>query len=369
MPEKKFTLLHTHDTLELYCTLYPFIVSKYSRHVNFHYFPNQLTSTRNHPVLFTRIFKGRFDDTQFINQTLDQLKTSFSSIHFLDDNAGADSFHFEFIDRLGSYYKGKLPVDLSTSEKSLYGRQIFSDHYNNELGIMDYNDESIREPLSDLSQLKKVKPAFNLGYGLYPLPSNGSLIRKTTYGLFKINRINYLKPYILYEHQKQIRQLSQKKEYSKKRLKVSARFRYSGYPNSIAYQRKLMEQLASGKSAFLTGLIPRDQYLKELSEVFVTLSPFGYGEVCLRDFEAILNGSLLIKPDMSHMKSFPNIYIPDETYIPVKWDGSDLLDKVDDILSNPKSYTHIIESAREVYRNALIKIDMHVEERFNSLLN
>ena len=29
------------------------------------------------------------------------------------------------------------------------------------------------------------------------------------------------------------------------------------------------------------------------------LSPFGWGEICYRDFEAALNGMLLIKPDMN----------------------------------------------------------------------
>ena len=34
------------------------------------------------------------------------------------------------------------------------------------------------------------------------------------------------------------------------------------------------------------------------------LSPFGWGEIGARDFEIFINGSLLIKPDMSHLETY-----------------------------------------------------------------
>ena len=34
-------------------------------------------------------------------------------------------------------------------------------------------------------------------------------------------------------------------------------------------------------------------------------SPFGYGEVCWRDFEAMSTGAVLVKPDMSHLQARP----------------------------------------------------------------
>ena len=57
-------------------------------------------------------------------------------------------------------------------------------------------------------------------------------------------------------------------------------------------------------------------------------SPFGLGEICYRDFEILFSGCLMIKPDMKHIKTWPNIYIPMETYIPCRWDFSDLEEKV-----------------------------------------
>jgi hypothetical protein len=55
----------------------------------------------------------------------------------------------------------------------------------------------------------------------------------------------------------------------------------------------------------------------------IGFSPFGYGEVCWRDYESVMAGAVMLKPDMSHIETVPNIFVPWETYVPVKWDLSD----------------------------------------------
>ena len=67
-----------------------------------------------------------------------------------------------------------------------------------------------------------------------------------------------------------------------------------------------------------------DAYMRELASSKACLSPFGYGEVCWRDFEAIAAGAVLVKPNMDHLEVFPDIYIPGETYIDIDWSFSDL---------------------------------------------
>jgi hypothetical protein len=65
-------------------------------------------------------------------------------------------------------------------------------------------------------------------------------------------------------------------------------------------------------------------YYQEMRSARICVSPFGYGELCWRDFEAVLMGCLLVKPDMGHVRTDPNIFVPGETYVPVRWDFSDL---------------------------------------------
>lgn len=83
----------------------------------------------------------------------------------------------------------------------------------------------------------------------------------------------------------------------------------------------------------------------------VCVSPFGYSEICFRDFEAVLCRCLLIKPDMSHIKCNPNIYIPYVSYVPVEWDFSDLEEKCVYYLEHDEEREKIIEHAEQILTN------------------
>ncbi len=73
------------------------------------------------------------------------------------------------------------------------------------------------------------------------------------------------------------------------------------------------------------------EYMRELSLSKACLSPFGYGEVCWRDFEAIAAGAALVKPSMEHLQVVPDIYVRDETYLDVDWSFADLKAKYEAI--------------------------------------
>ena len=53
--------------------------------------------------------------------------------------------------------------------------------------------------------------------------------------------------------------------------------------------------------------------MRELAQCGICFSPFGYGEVCWRDDEAVYSGALLINPGMSHMVTEPDVFVPGET--------------------------------------------------------
>jgi hypothetical protein len=93
--------------------------------------------------------------------------------------------------------------------------------------------------------------------------------------------------------------------------------------------------------------VSRDEYYSEMLRSRICVSPFGYGEICWRDYESILCQSLLIKPDMSHVQTLPNIFQPFTTYVPVKWDFSDLKEKCEHYLSNENERLRIVQNAYE----------------------
>jgi len=125
----------------------------------------------------------------------------------------------------------------------------------------------------------------------------------------------------------------------------------------------LIKNLPAEKNGlFLPGMVPQKDYYRELSDSKIVLSPFGWGEVCFRDFETIITGGLLFKPDMSHLITWPNVYIPYETYIPLKWDGSDLLEKTEIYINNENERRRITQNAFEQYKNELKQISSRTDE-------
>lgn len=93
--------------------------------------------------------------------------------------------------------------------------------------------------------------------------------------------------------------------------------------------------------------IPRKQYLLELLRSKVVFSPFGWGEICFRDYEAVACGCLLVKPSMEHVATSPDIYVPNETYVPVRWDLSDAADVIAACLADPARSAMIARRGQE----------------------
>ncbi|AKF09422.1 glycosyltransferase [Sandaracinus amylolyticus] len=102
-----------------------------------------------------------------------------------------------------------------------------------------------------------------------------------------------------------------------------------------------------------TTRVDQAQYYAELRDSKCCVSPFGFGEICWRDFEAILCGALLLKPDMSHLETSPDLFRPGETYVPLRWDYADLEEKVRYFTAHEEERLAIVERARSVLAEAL----------------
>jgi hypothetical protein len=94
-------------------------------------------------------------------------------------------------------------------------------------------------------------------------------------------------------------------------------------------------------------------YMRELRASKVCFSPFGYGEVCWRDYEAILSGAVLLKPDMSHIETDPDVFVAGETYMPVRWDLADFEVQVRRLIASPELRAELAGNAFAVLRDYL----------------
>lgn len=113
------------------------------------------------------------------------------------------------------------------------------------------------------------------------------------------------------------------------------------------------------------GKVSKLDYHNEMRQSIVSLSPFGVGEICYRDFESFFCGSLLFKPDMNHIDTWPDLFIDGKTYVSHKWDFSDFEDKLEDILSFPKRYEDIAREGQNQFRVALTDRSSFAENFIN----
>lgn len=91
--------------------------------------------------------------------------------------------------------------------------------------------------------------------------------------------------------------------------------------------------------------ISEGDYRAELSSSTIFVSPFGSDEICRSDFEAILLGCLLIKADMRHIETAVDVFMPGDTYVPVRWDYADLAGECAYYLEEKEERRQLVERA------------------------
>ncbi len=130
-------------------------------------------------------------------------------------------------------------------------------------------------------------------------------------------------------------------------IDLHARIAVGGTPWYAAMRGQCAEAVASldGVGTVTGTGIRHDLFLRELRRSKLCFSPFGYGEVCWRDYEAAMSGAVLIKQDMSHVETDPDLFVAEETYVPVNWDLSDFADKVQWLLADSSARERIAGAA------------------------
>lgn len=84
-----------------------------------------------------------------------------------------------------------------------------------------------------------------------------------------------------------------------------------------------------GRSSGTVRSVFTDSYSLLMQQSQCVLSPWGWGEYCIRDFEAILAGAVVIKPRTDWSETWPPL-VPDAAYVACRPDFSDLPQRLAD---------------------------------------
>ena len=91
----------------------------------------------------------------------------------------------------------------------------------------------------------------------------------------------------------------------------------------------------------------RQDFNRHLVKSKIVISSFGWGEICYREFEAIWAGAAFAMPDMSGIKTWPDIYDNNKTYIPLAWDFNDVENKLNSAIDRPDFLHAIADEAQK----------------------
>ena len=232
------------------------------------------------------------------------------------------------------YCKSQLLADRSEYTRPHYGNRIWADHYHRTDGV---TDDEPAEPriVNDPALLDRLRVSWNSGLADYSLHGPLRMAMRQRIPLNALLRFptDFTPPG------------------RDRSIGFTCRMGTGYARDTVAHQRRRIAGLLAGRMA--TDKLDRRAFLEEMRNARLVVSPFGFGEITLKDFEALLCGAALLKPDMSHLETWPDLFRNCETMLAHKWDLSDFLNCLDAAEDGAFDLPAIAQAGQETYRAAL----------------
>ena len=260
----------------------------------------------------------------------EELKKREKRIIWFDMEDGSGSIHHQLLDFVDKYYKKQILKDLSLYNKKPWVLSYHTDFYSRKYNFKAL-EESIPQPIYHLKNKYKNKIGLSWNYALHDYRSLGR--SKLAYSISKLNdykiNLKYKAPRKINEYE------------------LSARFSPRNFQ-----RKKLLEFVRESfpKKKIGMGYLNRNLYFKELQNTDAVLSPFGYGEPCFRDIETFIAGAALIKPNMDHIKTWPDLYHDQETYIAIPWEIEKWKETIPNILNNKNLLYEVAKNGQNMFK-------------------
>lgn len=253
---------------------------------------------------------------------------------FFDTQDSTGSLETQVLGHVDAYYKAQLLRDLARYEQPYYGLRVHTDYYHSRFGVDDDRPEWSRPVPSE--HLGKLGASWNSGL--------------TDFSLFAYTRRRL---HIATGRRWFVRQPAHlARPRSRRPVDVACRMSVDYDRDTVSFQRReVADVLRKGCPG---RKLPRALYLAEMRMSKVVASPFGWGEINYRDFEAIRAGALLFKPDMGHLRTYPDWYEAGTTYLAHSWHLDDVGARLGEALSSPRDRIGIASEAQRRYRHHVL---------------
>lgn len=286
---------------------------------------------------FTGPEKGR---PEYLVRCLEGWRGKQDNLAWVDTSDSAGWLHAEALPLVRHYFKGQFLKDRDLYTKPLYGRRLYSDYYHRVEGVVDgdavtgeLSEPQVRDPKlldrlflsynSAYCDYSRFSPWFAEGYRHLGWPA-----------LLRFPCGKSVPPSI------------------QRPFGISCRISINYPRSSVAWQRRRVAEMLSAHLP--VNRVGRGRFFAEMAKAKAVISPFGWGEINIgRDYECFLSGALLIKPDMSHLETWPNVFIAGSTMVIFRWDMSDLVALVEEVECHYEKFVEIARRGQEAYYEIL----------------
>lgn len=294
------------------------------------------------------VYENKFS---LVEHDLQRIRQTTKRILYFDTTDSTGFLQLKVLPFVDAYYKNQLLKDKRQYMKPHYGCRFFTDYYHQKFNVIDQESE-YSECINNEGDLLKLKVSWNSGlanysfYGRYLMEAY-SRIPLTFF-------LNYGFPSV--------------KASQNRSIDLSCRMTVDYSRESVSWLRRQVKERLSNYTS--SDRLSRKEYFSEMAKSKIVVSPFGFGEINYKDYEAFMCGAALLKPDMSHMETWPNYYRDGETILTHKWDASDIEDVLSEALIDKGRVYSIAQKGQEIYLYYLLTAAGHNEfvERFESIL-
>ena len=332
---------------------YPFLVHRpffNKEGIKFYFYENLSDKIYGCDVIFinSKFFKSwHAKREEALFGVLASFKKKIQKVIWFDTNDSTGTTQFNVMPFVDGYYKNQVLKDASLYTKPFYGHRIFTDYYNRTFKVFD--EESAKAPTQSHSVSVLLQPQY--AHKLHvswnsAMNEWGRSSHFFGHNYFYEELVARIRTHLPFKTDYTVQFIKVEKN---RKIDVNGRIGLSHSRNTIRYQRQMIANILREKFNVDTNKVSRRRYLVELSNSKIGISPFGWGEINYRDFEIIINGALLIKSDMSHLETWPPLYVENETYISYSWGLEDFEEKLRDILRNKEKIIAISKKAQELY--------------------
>ncbi len=267
---------------------------------------------------------------------IENIKSQCNLLVWLDTSDSSGTCMFDVLPYVDKYLKKQLLKDRNLYLKELLGQRFFVDYYSKTYGMKACKRETVQSFVENDKDLSKLGVSWNIAlWNNYRDSFKDRLFRIV--GISCYNRKRFVNT-------------------GKKELIVFFNGSIPSEINAITYQRRKIIELISNcndcRCIAPCQRFSRKKYVEYMKKSILIPSPYGWGEICNRDFEAFLYGGCLLKPSMNGIETFPDVYIENETYIPLKWDFSDFKDIISYVQTEKgeEEARQIAQKGQDIYK-------------------